>query len=118
GPGSLERYTDYARDIRRSGVHLLELINDILDMSKIEAGKREIIEETLDLVEVADSCLRMLQGRATELGVALACAVPETLPQLRADRRAVKQVLLNLLSNAVKFTPRGGSVRIAGDLTP
>jgi signal transduction histidine kinase len=110
GPRALDRYADYARDIRRSGVHLLDLINDILDMSKIEAGKREIIDEMLDIGEVMDSCLRMLRARATEAGVRLDNAIPDGLPRLRADRRALKQILLNLLSNAVKFTPQGGRV--------
>ena len=108
--GSLERAVDYAHDIRRSGVHLLELINDILDMSKIEAGRQQFSDEPLDLQELGESCARMLGSRATSGEVTLRSEIPPYLPLLRADHRSIKQVLLNLLSNAVKFTPAGGSV--------
>ena len=110
GKGTLERAVDYANDIRRSGIHLLELINDILDMSKIEAGRQQFSDEPVDVQEMADMCTRMLGSRAIAGNVTLTCDVPPYLPQLRADHRSIKQVLLNLLSNAVKFTPAGGSV--------
>ncbi|MBM3539296.1 MAG: PAS domain S-box protein [Alphaproteobacteria bacterium] len=105
---SSPRYHDYAGDIRRSGEHLLAVISDILDMSKIESGKYEFHEEVISLPDTVSACLLMVRGQAEERGVIL---VP---PQfgldlwLRADRRAVTQVTLNLLSNAVKFTEPGG----------
>ena len=110
--GSLERAVDYAHDIKRSGVHLLELINDILDMSKIEAGRQQFRDEPLDLQDMGEMSVRMLSSRALSSGVTLTCDIPPYLPLLRADRRSIKQVLLNLLSNAVKFTPAGGTVSL------
>ena len=89
------------------------MINDILDMSKIEAGKMTMRFELLDLHEVAVDALRLVQGRADESGLRLSIDM-EGLPEIEADFRALKQVLLNLLSNAIKFTPRGGSVRVFG----
>jgi two-component system cell cycle sensor histidine kinase PleC len=112
GHGALDRAVDYAHDIRRSGVHLLELINDILDMSKIEAGRQQFTDEPIDLEELGEVCARMLASRAQDGGVVLKPEIPAYLPLLRADRRSVKQVLLNLLSNAVKFTPPGGEVSL------
>jgi signal transduction histidine kinase len=116
GNGSLERAIDYAHDIRRSGVHLLELINDILDMSKIEAGRQQFSDEPIDVQEMAETCTRMLASRAITGNVTVAIDVPVYLPQLRADHRSIKQVLLNLLSNAVKFTPAGGTVILQATL--
>ena len=116
GRGSIERAVDYAHDIRRSGVHLLELINDILDMSKIEAGRQQFSDEPLDLQELGEMCARMLGSRATTGEVTLRSEIPAYLPLLRADHRSIKQVLLNLLSNAVKFTPPGGSVVLSVSL--
>jgi PAS domain S-box-containing protein len=109
GPSS-PKYVDYARDIRASGEHLLALISDILDMSKIESGHFDFDEEDVSVADVVTSCLAMVQGRARDGGVKL--IAPAVLPafSLRADRRAVVQVLLNLLTNAVKFTSRGGAV--------
>ena len=106
------RYVEYARDIHESGQHLLEIINDILDLSKLEAGKFELHESDVSVAAVVDQCLPLVRGRAQEGNVALAIDIPDSLPVVRADRRAVKQVLLNLLSNAVKFTPGGGSVTL------
>ncbi len=110
GPGAIDRYTSYARDIHASGVHLLDLINDILDMSKIEAGRQELLEESIDFEEIVDTCERMLHARAKDGEVSIEVEIAPHLPLLLADRRAVKQVVLNLLTNAVKFTPAGGSV--------
>ena len=107
------RYVDYARDIHDSGQHLLEIINDILDLAKLEAGKLELHESDIAIGALADQCLALLRGRAAEGRVNLVTNLQADLPLLRADRRAIKQVLLNLLSNAVKFTPPGGSVTIA-----
>jgi signal transduction histidine kinase len=106
------RYVEYARDIHESGQHLLEIINDILDLSKLEAGKFELHEVDVSVAAVVEQCLVLLRGRAEEGRVEVRIGISESLPKLRADRRAVKQILLNLLSNAVKFTPGGGSVTL------
>ena len=112
GPMGNQRYSEYAIDIHDSGTHLLSLINDILDLSKIEAGKFELHEEPLDLERVTKSCFRIMRDRAEEAGVLLEHRFPAQLPRLKADPRAVKQILLNLLSNAVKFTDPGGRVLV------
>jgi PAS domain S-box-containing protein len=111
------RYVDYARDIHESGLHLLDLINDILDVSKLEAGKHELYEEELSIGKVVDDCVKMTKARAAECAVKLSAVGFEALPRVWAEERGIKQVLLNLLSNAVKFTPRNGTVRIEGGLT-
>ena len=110
GPEALPRYVGYANDIHRSGTHLLEIINDILDLSKIEAGKLELREERVDLGEVVKVCLALVVDRAEQAGVTLAADIPDPAPVIQGDERAVKQVLINLLSNAVKFTPIGGKI--------
>jgi two-component system cell cycle sensor histidine kinase PleC len=115
GPLGDKRYRDYARDILNSGQHLLALINDILDMSKIEAGKMTLRFDPVSLEEIARDALRLVRNRADTAGLALSLEFPD-LPDVEADYRAVKQVLLNLLSNAVKFTPRGGRIVIKADL--
>jgi two-component system cell cycle sensor histidine kinase PleC len=115
GPLGDRRYGDYVRDILNSGQHLLALINDILDMSKIEAGKMTLRFDPISLEEVAEDAVRLVRNRAETAGLALCIEFPE-LPEVEADYRAVKQVLLNLLSNAVKFTPRGGRIAIKADL--
>ena len=107
------RYLDYAKDIHESGHHLLALINDILDLSKIEAGNIEIREEVIDIPEVIQSCVRLSAERAQTAGVDLVMDLPEGFPPaLRADKRMVKQIVVNLLSNAVKFTPPGGRITL------
>jgi signal transduction histidine kinase len=111
------RYVDYARDIHQSGLLLLELINDILDVSKLEAGKHVLYEEELAIGDVVNVCLNIMKSRAAEGAVKLSAAGFEALPRVWAEERGMKQVLLNLLSNAVKFTPRNGTVKIAGGLT-
>jgi PAS domain S-box-containing protein len=111
------RYVDYARDIHESGQLLLDLIDDILDVSKLEAGKHILYEEELAIGEVVKICLNILKARASGGAVKLSAAGFDTLPRVWAEERGMKQILLNLLSNAVKFTPRNGSVRIEGSLT-
>jgi two-component system cell cycle sensor histidine kinase PleC len=111
GPLGDPRYVEYAQDIHASGQHLLSVINDILDMSKIEAGKMTMRYEMLDLHDVAEDAARLVRARADESGLRLSIDV-DGLPEVEADFRALKQVLLNLLSNAIKFTPRGGAVRV------
>ena len=113
GPLSDARYADYARDIRDSGLHLLTLINDVLDIAKVEFGKVELVEETVDIVAVIESCLRLVRERAQTAGVQLTQALPPDLPHLLGDGRRLKQILLNLLSNSVKFTPSGGRVTVS-----
>ncbi|MBP2301993.1 ATP-binding protein [Azospirillum picis] len=112
GPLGSPRYHDYARHVQSSGRHLLDLINDVLDMSKLEAGRYALDESWLAPVEVIESCRSLSAVPAEAGGVVLAVDCPVDLPRLRADERALRQVLLNLLSNAVKFTPRGGSVTV------
>lgn len=109
-----ERYFDYAEDIVMSARHLLHVINDILDMSKIEAGRYELTLEEQVLPTVIGDCLTIVRGRAQEADIGLNNDFPEEFPPVRIDARAIKQVLLNLLSNAIKFTPAGGEVTLAG----
>ena len=114
GPLGDRRYQDYCRDILNSGQHLLALINDILDMSKIEAGKMALRFEPVAMEEVAEEAVRVVRNRAEAAGLELDLELPD-LPEVEADYRAVKQVLLNLLSNAIKFTPRGGRISVRAE---
>lgn len=111
GPLGHERYKDYVQDILSSGQHLLSLINDILDMSKIEAGKMQLQPEPVDPAQLLEQCVRIMRARAEEKDIGLTVE-GEALPSIEADPRAIKQVLLNLMSNAVKFTPEGGKVAV------
>jgi signal transduction histidine kinase len=111
GPVSAQ-YAGYARDIHASGRHLLELINDILDLSKLEAGKVELHDEEVAVAALVDECVLLVRDQATRAGVALSVAGVSAF-SVRADRRCLKQVLLNLLSNAIKFTPTGRNIAIA-----
>jgi two-component system, cell cycle sensor histidine kinase DivJ len=117
GPVGSPRYLEYARVINESGGHLLELINGILDMSKIEAGKFELSEEIFDLEDVATQAVRFVKLQAERKGVVLKMALAPGVKSIFADKRAVKQVLVNLITNGVKFTPRGGEVRVAVERT-
>ena len=113
GPLGDAKYRDYAQDISDSGKHLLALINDILDLSKIESGRMELQEENIDVADMVRSCLRFMGERARNGGLELAAEIDEsTISLLRADPRMFKQILFNMLSNAVKFTPPGGKVTI------
>ena len=113
GPLGAEKYIEYSRDIRESGEYLLDVINDILDMSKIEAGGIRLSPEAVDLDSLLADCLRVVSTRAGEKRLALDAQVEAGI-NLNADRRALKQITLNLLSNAVKFTPDGGAVTVRG----
>ncbi|MBT5049311.1 MAG: PAS domain-containing sensor histidine kinase [Rhodospirillaceae bacterium] len=113
GPLGDRRYQEYAKDINDSGTHLLNIINDILDLSKVEAGKLELHEEALNLAELVRATLRLLGERAINHGVRMTEDLPDHFPHLHGDDRAVKQMLINLLSNAVKFTEEGGSVTVS-----
>lgn len=105
-------YREYSADIHGSGQHLLTLINEILDLSRIEAGRYELNEEAVQLPWIVEECRHMLQLRATAKGQTIREAVDPTLPRLWADERAMRQVILNVLSNAIKFTPQGGEIGI------
>jgi cell cycle sensor histidine kinase DivJ len=107
-----DRYAEYAELIHESGTHLLELINDVLDISKIEAERFELTIETFDAGEAVEAVLRLMRGQAERAGVHLRGVLPPSPLMAEADRRAVKQIAINLISNAVKFTPRGGSVTV------
>jgi cell cycle sensor histidine kinase DivJ len=112
GPVGSPRYHEYAKLIHESGGHLLELINSVLDMSKIEAGKFDLHEELFDLKEAVSSALRFVGQAAERSGVALKMSVAPGAENIFADKRAIKQMLINLVNNGVKFTPRGGEVRV------
>ena len=103
-------YKDYANDIHNSAVQLLGLINDVLDLSRIEAGSYELEEEPVLLVEVAEECRHLLRLRTSHRGLTVHDAFEPDMPGVWAERRAVRQICLNLLSNAIKFTPEGGEV--------
>jgi two-component system cell cycle sensor histidine kinase PleC len=113
GPLGAEKYIEYSRDIRESGEYLLDVINDILDMSKIEAGGIRLAPEAVELDSLLADCIRVVSTRAGEKNLRLDAQVEPAI-QLNADRRALKQIALNLLSNAVKFTPDGGAVSVRG----
>jgi len=118
GPIRNGSYKEYAANIHDSGRHLLELINEILDLSRIEAGRYELQEEPVSLAGVAEDCLRLLHLRAQSKGLHVALVSGNGLQPLWADERAVRQICLNLLSNALKFTPRGGHVTVTVADTP
>ncbi|HEY2137461.1 MAG TPA: histidine kinase dimerization/phospho-acceptor domain-containing protein, partial [Xanthobacteraceae bacterium] len=113
GPLGTHKYDEYCRDIHSSGQYLLEVINDVLDMSKIEAGRMRLDQETIRLDQILADALRVVSSRANEKMLTLALDVAPDIT-FEADRRACKQVVLNLLSNAVKFTPDGGRVTVRG----
>ncbi|MFZ4806857.1 MAG: sensor histidine kinase [Hyphomicrobiaceae bacterium] len=112
GPLANPVYKDYAGSIHQSGTHLLNLINEILDLSRIEAGRYDFVEESVRLVDIVDDCRRLLKLKAEAKGLAVHVDFDETLPPIRADERAIRQICLNLMSNALKFTPRGGTVAL------
>ncbi|MEQ9642639.1 MAG: ATP-binding protein [Alphaproteobacteria bacterium] len=113
GPVGSPQYRDYAHDIHSSGGHLLDLVNDILDLSKVEAGAIELHDELIDVADLIDSSVMLVRQFADRGAIRLAVDLPSVFPSLNADSRKLKQVLVNLLSNAVKFTPKGGEVRVA-----
>lgn len=120
GPVGVQRYVEYARDVHTSGRHLLELINDILDMSKIEAGKYVLHRTEVDMTAVVRRCTRMVRLRADEAGIEIVEPGDGEMPPggatVLADERALNQILLNLLSNAIKFTDRGGRVTVSTEI--
>ena len=113
GPVGRDQYVEYAADIFDSGQLLLSLINDILDMSKIEAGKRALADANLNIEQIVQSVVRLVMSRAKLSKLHLNIRVPKDLPGLRGEERALKQILTNLLTNAIKFTPEGGDVTLS-----
>jgi len=111
-----ERYRGYATAIFNSGSHLLELINEILDLSKLEAGQFELSEEEIDLAGTVEACLHLVEALAQKSKIRLSTALDRDVRLIRGDDRRMRQVLINLLSNAVKFTPEGGQVRVSSFL--
>ena len=112
GPVGTAKYGDYAHDINASGHHLLSVINDILDLSKIEFGEEDLREESTDVPGLVRSALTLVGQRSEERGLELVVEIPDKLPPLWADARKVKQILVNLLTNSIKFTEPGGKVTI------
>lgn len=117
GPHSVPSYKDYSNDIHSSGHHLLTLINEILDLSRVEAGRYELKEEAISIPGVVEDCIHLLTMRADKRDISLQSAIEESLPRIWADERAVRQITLNLLTNAIKFTPQGGKVTVKAGWT-
>ena len=111
------KQSEYVGDIRASGQHLLSLINDILDLSKVEAGKMELQPSRFSLADALQSVVMMIGERAAESGIGLSTEIDPGIGQIEADERKVKQIVLNLLTNAVKFTPAGGQIRLRATRT-
>ena len=113
GPHAVSEYKDYSSDIHHSGHYLLALINDILDLSRIEAGRKEVIDESVSLQDELHEALKMVRMKAQEKKQELVVNLPDDLPKLSGDRRAVRQIWLNLISNAIKFTEPGGRIEMS-----
>jgi len=112
GPHQVPQYKEYAADICSSGQHLLTLINELLDLSRIEAGKYELNESAVSIIDIAQDCHRMLDIKAKAKEIDYNFSYEENLPKIWGDERAIRQVVLNLLSNAIKFTPHSGNIEI------
>jgi two-component system, cell cycle sensor histidine kinase PleC len=117
GPHAIDAYRDYSNDIHNSGQHLLMLINEILDLSRVEAGRYELKEEAVLLAGVIEDCRHLLTLRAKKRGVTMSEIIEPNMPRIWADERAIRQIALNLLTNAIKFTPQGGQVTIKAGWT-
>jgi len=111
--GGIRPASEYAADIHQSGLHLLNIINDVLDMAKIEAGKVDLDQQLIEIDAEIGAALRLIAPRAQDGGLKLKTEIASSLPSLYADRRVFKQIMLNLLSNAVKFTPSGGTITVS-----
>jgi PAS domain S-box-containing protein len=118
GPLGSPLYREYASDIHESGRHLLAIINDILDLSRVEAGQTALNESMIEIEKLVAACLILVRGKAHAGGLTISVDAPTAAPEIVGDERLLKQTLLNLLSNAIKFTPRGGAIRIATKATP
>jgi len=115
GPIGTPQYSEYVKDINNSGNHLLRVINDVLDMAKIEAGHLEPLYSQVDMTEIAETCISFFAERADKDHIELKVSIGEDLPKMSADDRMVQQIILNLLSNAIKFTPEKGVVELSID---
>ena len=115
GPHTSPSYIEYSNDIHSSGQHLLMLINEILDLSRVEAGRYELKEEAVSLPGVVEECRHLLALRAKTKNIEIVEEIEDELPRLWADERALRQITLNILSNAIKFTPQGGKIIIKVD---
>ncbi len=113
GPVGKEAYLGYARDIHGSETHLLDIINEVLDMSRIEAGTMHLHESEFELAGLLEACVRMTTERAEAADVALKTTLPDGILKLHADNRLVRQIVINLLTNAIKFTEPGGTVTLS-----
>jgi signal transduction histidine kinase len=111
-----DKQEEYLKDIHASGQHLLSLINDILDLSKIEAGRMELELTEFDLPAAVDNAVTLVRERASRKGVTVRIAIGDQVGTMRGDERKIRQVLLNLLSNAIKFTPEGGRIEVGAAL--
>ena len=112
GPHTVKAYREYSADVHASGHHLLMLINEILDLSRVEAGRYDLHEEAVSLPFVVEECRHLLALRAKNKGLTVIDVIEDTLPKIWADERALRQITLNLLSNAIKFTPKSGQITI------
>jgi PAS domain S-box-containing protein len=117
GPLGAKIYKEYSGDIHESGRHLLAIINDILDLSRVESGQATLNESEIEVPQMIEACLILIRGKADTGALTVATDMAPRLPAVYGDERLLKQALLNLLSNAVKFTPRGGSVKVKAGLT-
>ena len=117
GPVGNERYREYLRDIHASGTHVMSLVNDLLDLSKIEAGKMELAVDDVDANKVIGECVALMQPQASRERVIMRLSLSPRLPRIKADERSLRQIVLNLLSNAVKFNEPGGQVIVATTMT-
>ncbi len=116
GSHSVDKYRDYSRNIQKSGEHLLQLINDILDLSRIESDVTIARPQNVDILRTIDSCLKMSEFQSQQAQVRLVFDAPQDIPTIRADVMHMKQIVLNLLSNAIKFTPKGGEITLKLDV--
>jgi signal transduction histidine kinase len=112
GPLGHKRYDEYVGDIHTSGRHLLEMVNDILDLTKAEAGKLDLVDDSVDVAEIADSACRMVAPQARARSIIVSNRIARSLPMLRGDERRLTQIMLNFVSNAVKFSNDGGRVEL------
>jgi PAS domain S-box-containing protein len=117
GPMHSAQYLQYSGDIHTSALHLLGIINDLLDLSRVESGQFVLSEEAVEIPLLVDACMNFVRARADKQGVELRTNMPTGLPRISVDQRSIKQVLLNLLSNAIKFTPIGGSVEVSAEFS-
>jgi signal transduction histidine kinase len=118
GPHGSPKYAEYADNIHEAGSHLLAVINDIVDISRAEAGQLDLTFETVDVTRTIGSAVRLLEERAKTKGVRLRVDIAPDFPHLRTDEKRLRQVLINLISNAVKFTPKNGQVTVKADVDP